>query len=163
MPDLTLPAKSTPSLFADMRGHHIAIRVPDRDIVIQWYRDKLDWRVTHTWPHADQQLAYLAPPNDDHFMVELLAGGDLGPHMAPACKDLGESLRHAGYHHFCLTVADIEATMNELRRRDVTILAEPFQVSEIGRKIAFFADPFGNVIELAEIIQSRLHEGAKTV
>ncbi|SCW60508.1 Glyoxalase-like domain-containing protein [Rhizobium mongolense subsp. loessense] len=85
-------------------------------------------------------------------MVELLAGGDPGPHPVRVYKDLDDSLRHAGYHHFCLTVADIEATVEELRRRDVNILTGPFQVDEISRKIAFFPDPFGNVIELAEVI-----------
>lgn len=152
MADFTLPAKSPSSLFADVRGHHVAIRVPDRDAAIQWYQDKLDWRVIHTWLHADLQLAFLAPPNDDRFMVELLGGGDLGRQTVPACEDLSDSLRHAGYHHFCLTVADIQAAVAELRRRDVRILTEPFQVDEISRKIAFFADPFGNVIELAEAI-----------
>ncbi|EJJ25150.1 hypothetical protein PMI11_06594 [Rhizobium sp. CF142] len=61
-------------------------------------------------------------------------------------------MRHASYHHFCLTGADIEATVEELRRRNVKILTEPFQVNEISRKIAFFADPFRNVVELAEVI-----------
>ena len=152
MADFNMPEESTSSLLADVRGHHVAIRVPDRDTAIKWYRDKLDWRVIHTWTYDDQQLAYFAPPDDDRFMVELLAGGDLGPHPVRIYRDLGDSLRHAGYHHFFLTVADIDATMDELRRRDVNILTEPFQVDEISRNIAFFADPFGNVIELAEVI-----------
>ncbi|MCR5942656.1 VOC family protein [Ochrobactrum sp. XJ1] len=140
----------TSSLFADVRGHHVAIRVPDRDVAIKWYQDKLGWRVVHMWPYGDQQLAFLAPPDDDRFMVELLAGGH--PHPLPPYKDLTDSLSYAGYHHFCLTVSDIEATIDELRRRAVNILVEPFQVDEISSKIAFIADPFGNVIELAEII-----------
>ncbi len=61
-------------------------------------------------------------------------------------------MKHASCHHFCLTGADIEATVEELRRRNVKILTEPFQVNEISRKIAFFADHFGNVVELAEVI-----------
>lgn len=154
--DFNPQVESTSSLFADIRGHHIAIRVPDRDVAIKWYQDKLDWRVVYMWTYGDQQLAFLAPPNDDRFMVELLAGGDPSPHPLPPYKDLADSLRYAGYHHFCLTVADIEATMDELRRRDVNILIEPFQVDEISRKIAFVADPFGNVIELAEVIQPRI-------
>lgn len=155
MADFALPAKSTSSLFADVRGHHVAIRVPDRDVAIKWYQDKLDWRVVHMWAYGDQQLAFLVPLNDDRFMVELLAGGDPSPHPLPPYKDLADSLRYAGYHHFCLTVDDIEAAMDELRRRDVNILIEPFQVDEISCKIAFIADPFGNVIELAEVIQPR--------
>ncbi|MGO7733122.1 VOC family protein [Rhizobium leguminosarum] len=152
MPDFRLPEKNTSSVFSDVRGHHVAIRVPDRDIAIQWYQEKLDWRVVHKWPYADEQLAYLAPPNDDGFMVELLGGGQPGPIAGPSYQDLGESLAYAGYHHFCLTVADIEATVGELRRRGVTIVTEPFQLDDISRKLAFFADPFGNLIELAEVI-----------
>jgi lactoylglutathione lyase/glyoxylase I family protein len=49
-------------------------------------------------------------------------------------------------------VSDIEATVSELRARGVTILTEPFTLEAIRRKLAFFADPFGNLIELAEII-----------
>lgn len=155
MADLNPQGESRSSLFADMRGHHVAIRVPDRDVAIKWYQDKLDWRVVHMWAYGDQQLAFLAPPDDDRFMVELLAGGDPGPHPLPPYKDLADSLRYAGYHHFCMAVSDIEATIDELRRRAVNILVEPFQVDEINCKIAFVADPFGNVIELAEAIPHR--------
>ena len=37
-----------------------------------------------------------------------------------------------------------------LRARSVAIIAEPFILPTISRKLAFFADPFGNLIELAE-------------
>jgi glyoxylase I family protein len=39
-----------------------------------------------------------------------------------------------------------------LREPGVTIVAEPFILPAINRKLAFFADPFGNLIELAEVI-----------
>jgi len=67
-------------------------------------------------------------------------------------SDLGQSLNYAGYHHFCLTVTSIDATVRELRRRGVTIVTEPFVLDVISRKLAFFADPWGNLIELAEIL-----------
>jgi catechol 2,3-dioxygenase-like lactoylglutathione lyase family enzyme len=152
MADFNLPNKITTSPFSDVKGHHVAIRVPDRAIAIAWYQEKLDWRVVHKWPYADEELAYLAPPNDDRFMVELLGGGDPGPKPAPTYTDLGDSLGHAGYHHFCLIVKNIEETVAELRRRDVAIITEPFQLDAISRKLAFFSDPFGNLIELAEVI-----------
>ena len=152
MSDFALPARNSASAFAEMRGHHVAVRVSDFAIAKQWYVEKLDFRVIHEWPFADEQLAYLAPPNDDHFIVELLGGGDPLPIDAPAYADLGESLRYAGYHHFCITVADIDRTVAELRSRGVTIVTEPFTLDVICRKLAFFADPFGNLIELAQII-----------
>ena len=152
MADLTMPAANTASAFADMRGHHVALRVPDFDVAKNWYVEKLDFRVVHEWPFADERLAYLAPANDDHFMIEILGGGDPLPIDAPAYKDLADSLRYSGLHHFCINVADIEASVAELRRRGVTIVAEPFKLDDISRKLAFFADPFGNLIELAEVI-----------
>jgi lactoylglutathione lyase/glyoxylase I family protein len=152
MTDFQMPAKNTASAFANMHGHHVALRVPNYETAKSWYVDKLDFRVVHEWPFADEQLAYLAPANDDHFMIELLGGGDPLPIDAPAYKDLADSLRYSGYHHFCINVADIEATVAELRKRGVTIVTEPFKLDDISRKLAFVADPFGNLIELAEIV-----------
>ena len=83
MADFTLPTRNTASPFANMRGHHVAIRVPDFEVARDWYVEKLDFRVVHEWPFADERLAYLAPANDDHFMVEILGGGDPLPMMRP--------------------------------------------------------------------------------
>jgi lactoylglutathione lyase/glyoxylase I family protein len=46
----------------------------------------------------------------------------------------------------------MDKTVAELKARGVTIVTEPFQLDAISRKLAFFVDPFGNLIELAEII-----------
>jgi glyoxylase I family protein len=97
-------------------------------------------------------LAYLAPPNDDHFYVEILGGGDPGPIEVRPYTDLGDSLRFAGFHHYCLNVRSVDETVAKLRARGVTIVTEPFVLAAISRKLAFFADPFGNLVELAEIL-----------
>ena len=152
MTNFTLPTRNTASAFADMRGHHVALRVTDFAVAKAWYTEKLDFRVVHEWPFADEQLAYLAPANDDGFMIELLGGGDPLPIDAPTYTDLGDSLRYAGYHHFCINVTSIDATVAELKARGVTIVTEPFQLDAISRKLVFLADPFGNLIELAEIV-----------
>jgi catechol 2,3-dioxygenase-like lactoylglutathione lyase family enzyme len=152
MADFTLPPKNPASIFAGMRGHHVGIRVRNFAESKRWYVEKLDFRVVHEWPYADEELAYLAPANDDGFMIELLAGGDPLPIEAPAYTDLGDSLRHAGYHHFCINVPDIEKTVADLRARGVTIVTEPFKLDAISRKLAFLADPSGNLIELAQVV-----------
>lgn len=146
------PAINPHSPFASMQGHHVAVRVPDFDAAKRWYVEKLDFRVIHEWPYADQQLAYLAPATDDSFYVEILGDGTPGPIPKPVYTDLGDSLRLAGYHHFCLNVSSVDDTVAELRRRDVTIVTEPFVLPVIQRKLAFLADPFGNLIELAELL-----------
>ena len=152
MSDFNLPIKNAASPFAGWRGHHVGVRVKDLNEAKNWYVEKLDFRVVHEWPYADEQLAYIAPPNDDAFMVELLGGGDPLPIDAPKYSDLGDSLRHAGYHHFCINVPDIEKAVADLRARGVKIVTEPFKLDAISRKLAFFADPSGNLIELAEIV-----------
>jgi catechol 2,3-dioxygenase-like lactoylglutathione lyase family enzyme len=146
------PAKNLASKLASMAGNHVAVRVPDFDQAVRWYVEKLDFRVVHQWPYADQKLAYVAPATDDNFTVELLAGGVPKPIPKPVYTDLGDSLRLAGYHHFCLTVANIEAAIEELRKRGVTVVTEPFYLEAINRKLAFISDPFGNLIELAESV-----------
>ena len=152
MPVINIPARNENSPFASMKGHHVAVRVPDYEAAKRWYVEKLDFRVIHEWPYADQKLAYVGPPTDDHFYVELLGDGDPKPIPKPVYADLGDSLRLAGYHNFCLNVADMDATVAELRRRDVTIVTEPFELPVISRRLAFIADPFGNLIELAQVL-----------
>ena len=108
---VNIPARNDKSPFASMKGHHIAVRVPDFAAAKQWYVDKLDFRVVREWPYADQHLAYLAPATDDAFLIELLGDGQPGPIPKPTYQDLGDSLRLAGFHHFCLNVASIDETV----------------------------------------------------
>lgn len=135
-----------------MRGHHVAIRTPSLAEAKDFYVGKLDFRVIAEWDYADEKLAYLAPPTDDHFYVEVLGGGDNLPTEVRPYTDLADSLKYRGYHHFCLTVTNIDETVATLRARGVPIVAEPFVLPAISRRLAFFADPFGNLIELAQVL-----------
>ena len=135
-----------------MRGHHVAIRTPDLESAKRWYVDTLDFRVIAEWDYVDEKLAYLAPPTDDHVYLEILGGGHERPRDVRPYSDLGDSLKYAGYHHFCVHVSSVDETVSQLRARDVTIVAEPFVVAAISRRLAFFCDPFGNLIELAEVL-----------
>jgi catechol 2,3-dioxygenase-like lactoylglutathione lyase family enzyme len=152
MTDFIPPARNNGSPFADMRGHHVAIRTPDLETAKRWYVEKLDFRVIAEWDYADEQLAYVAPATDDHFYVEILGGGDPTPVDVRLYTDFGDSLKYAGQHHFCLTVKSVDETIETLRARGVTIVTEPFELPAIGRRLAFFSDPFGNLIELAGVL-----------
>lgn len=151
MPVQHPPKLDRTSFFASMRGHHVAVRVPDLEAEKAFFVEKLDFRVVHEWPYADQQLAYVAPPNDDNFYVEILGGGIPTPIARASYQGLADSLRYGGYHHACFQVDDVDGTVAELRRRGVVIVTEPFDLPVIQRRLAFFADPFENLFELAEI------------
>src|SRR5262249_934541 len=117
-----------------------------------WFVDKLDFRVVHEWPYGDLHLAYVAPPTDDDFFIEIL--GDGKPAPQPRYPDLAASLVEPAYHHFCLRVASVDATLAEVRRRGVHIVGEPFELEAISRRLAFFADPWGNLFELAQVLKT---------
>ena len=152
MADLVPPAHNRASPFADMRGCHVAVRTPSLAEAKEFYVGALDFRVVAEWPFADEQLTYLAPPTDDHFYIEVLGGGERLPTEVRPYTDLGDSLKYRGYHHFCLNVTSVDATIATLRSRGVEVVTEPFVLPAISRKLAFFADPFGNLIELAEVL-----------
>ena len=152
MADFTPPPKNSASPFADMRGAHVAVRTPNLADAKDFYVGKLDFRIIAEWDYADEKLAYLAPPTDDHFYIEVLGGGNTLPTEVRPYTDLGDSLKYRGYHHFCLSVTNVDETIAKLRSRGIKIVTEPFVLPAISRKLAFFCDPFGNLIELAEVL-----------
>src|SRR5882672_8446816 len=102
------PARNPKSSFSSMRGHHGAVRVPDYEVEKRWFVEKLEFRIIQEWPYEDQRLAYLAPPNDDNFHIEILGDGTMPPIAKTKYKDLSDSLRYAGFHHVCLEVDDVD-------------------------------------------------------
>jgi len=152
MTDFTPPPRNTASPFADMRGRHVAVRTPSLAEAKEFYVGKLDFRVIAEWDFADEKLAYLAPPTDDDFWIEVLGGGNPSPTEARPYADLGDSLKYRGYHHVCFNVTSVDNTVAALRSRGVSIVVEPFVLPVISRKLAFFCDPFNNLIELAEVL-----------
>ncbi len=146
--ELTHPPRNPASPFASFKGHHTAVRVSDYEEAKNWYTEKLDFRVVQEWPWGGFQVAYLAPPTDDGFHVEIIGGGV--PRPKTAYTEGLDSLKDAGYHHFCLRVANVDEALAELRRRGVTSLGEPFEIKEIDSRLALLADPWGNIVELSQ-------------
>jgi glyoxylase I family protein len=57
-------------------------------------------------------------------------------------------LKTPGIRHLALTVADFDAALADLRRKNVTFLTEP-QESK-GNRTVFFTDPEGNILHLLQ-------------
>ena len=100
MPLEQLPSTNFRSPFASLTGNHVAVRVPDLEEAKRWYIEKLDFRLVIEWTFGDLKLAYVAPPTDNTFYVELIGGGSPIPERP--YSDLVNSLELAGYHHLCL-------------------------------------------------------------
>lgn len=149
----TMPALNPQSKLAELSGNHVGIRVPDYAAAIKWYTEKLDFRIIHEWDYADEKLAYLAPANSNDFWIEILAGGKL---TVPKARytDLGKSLEVAGFHHICMHVTNLKNILAELKSRGVTTIGQTFYLDAIHRNLAFIQDPWGNMIELAEVVNT---------
>jgi glyoxylase I family protein len=131
-----------------MRGHHTGIRYPDFEAARSFWVDTLDWRVLQTWPYGELTLAYVSPPDQDEFHLEILAGP--GATAQPQYPDVDASLGAAGYNHVCLSVDSVDDTLAELRKRGVDVVDAPFEIDDISARLAFFRDPWGNMFELSE-------------
>jgi glyoxylase I family protein len=137
---------------AGWRGHHAALRVPDYAAGIDWYTRTLGLRVLAEWPFGDLKLAFLAPPGDDSFRIELFGDGSPSPVEARPWTDLADSLKYRGFHHVCFSVPDVDATVARLRSLGVPIALEPTDIPPIRSRIAFLSDPWGNFVELAQVL-----------
>jgi lactoylglutathione lyase/glyoxylase I family protein len=148
------PAQNSSSPFASFRGHHVGLRVRDFEAARDWYVEKLDFRVLHSWTGMGLSWAYLSPAADDNFHLELM-GGPV-QQESPVLDSVIESLSSAGYLHFCLEVDDVAAALTELEKRGVAVTLPVMENPEISRKLAFVRDPWGNMIELAQRTSSAL-------
>jgi glyoxylase I family protein len=109
-----------------------------------------------TWPYGELTLAYVMPPNQDDYHLEILAGP--GAAAQTVYGDVDASLAVNGFNHVCLSVDSVDDTLTELRRRGVDIVNPPFEIEDISARLAFFRDPWGNMFELSERVNaSHIH------
>jgi len=143
---IQLPEKNSKSIFISMRAAHVGLRATDYEGLIKWYTEKLEFRIIRKFNVGELKMAFLAPANDDNFWVEVLSGGITGYHRNPTQPII------SGFQHFCIDVDSVDQTLAELRKREVQVMREPFNVPIIGKRCGFISDPYGNVIEFTENI-----------
>lgn len=134
-----------PSLTAD----HVCFGVDDMQAVIDWYARVLGFRVEKRWTVAElpgRELAYIVGP--DGFRIELISGGT-GP-RSPTGADFAEHLSVRGANHLCFRVSDVDEAVFTIEKAGVQTFFPPTDYP-VGaeRRIAFFKDVEGNVIEFA--------------
>lgn len=126
---------------------HVGISVTpeDLDATLDWYSSKLDFAVDRRFVVDGTMFAFIVSGG---VKIELVAGAS---HRDEApTDDLLASLDSERLHHFCIAVEDLDATVSQLRDRDVQLIGGPMDVPAIGQRIAFITDNIGNIIELAE-------------
>ena len=142
--------------------HHVAVSVSDMETALAFYRDLLGFDVVQEadWdrdsPLADQVIGL---PESAARMSMLRAGNahiELFQYSNPPAEDRRARPCDHGYTHFALQVEDIQAEYDRLQTGGMSFVGPPV---DFGTSSAIYgADPFGNVIELYEIRDSRLSQ-----
>lgn len=145
-----MSASATPEIspFSAWTARHAGIRVPDLEAARQWYMERLDFQPGWTLEHGATRFGFMAPAGDRHFGIELVGNPDGAER--PPYDDLPQSHNLMGWHHLCLHCDDVDGSVAALKERGVAIVSGPFDVGALGIRIAFFADPWGNLFELLQ-------------
>ena len=130
--------------------HHYCVVVPDLEEAVRWYSEMLDFDVVERrfgFPEAGTEIAHLV--NDGGIRIELIAreGSVAGP---DAGRDVFDALLVQGSKHIGFLVEDMEAAVDELRRRGVEFVMEPNAVEPAGVTNFWIRDPGGTLIEFDE-------------
>ena len=129
------------------RIHHIGVPVSDLDVGVAWYRAALGLT-----PDAESGLpgavAFMVAPSGER--LELLAVG-----VEPTAWDDPIAALRAGVPHTAWTVDDLDAVHARAVEAGGRSVWPPRVTPEPGLRIAFVADPDGNLVELL----SRDHVG----
>jgi catechol 2,3-dioxygenase-like lactoylglutathione lyase family enzyme len=139
------------ALFAETQIHHIALRVADAAASKAWFLTMLDFQVNREFSYGGMDFVWLCPAESKTSVIELIGGGALA--SRPPYENALDSFGQPGFHHICLQVNDLEQVISEFRRRDVKILIDVTAGAPgIGvEKVAFIADPWGNIFELLQL------------
>lgn len=110
---------------------HVAIVVADLDKAVAFYRDVLGLTL-HEVEEVSEQQVKTAIFGTGMGRVELVAPTSEDSGVARFLKKRGE-----GLHHICLEVADIEATLAQLKASGAPLIDEVPKAGAGGAKVAF--------------------------
>ena len=129
--------------------HHIALRVEDVEAATKWLTTMLGFRVQREFQVADRDFVFLSPGGAETPVIELV-GGPVDERQLP--ENIPDMMKLAGWHHLCLQVRNVEQCVSDLRRRGVKIIIDGMDGPPgLGvEKVAFIADPWGNICELLQ-------------
>jgi lactoylglutathione lyase len=136
---------------------HVGISVADLGRAADWYCAALGLAREFEFevPHAGLRGAMLLSATG--YRVELLErDGSARPGPLPGGPD--EAALRRGFGHMCLDVPDVDAAHAALLAAGATDRMAPRASPEPGVRMAFVADPEGNLIELIDRTASRDRE-----
>ena len=134
-----------------VRFDHVGISVPDLDAAITWYRETLNLAAGPVFavPGTDLRGAMLLHASG--WRVELLHRPGALPGLPTGSAS--EAAGTLGYGHMCLRVdspEEVDAQFRRLVAAGAAVRMRPQAAPRAGARMAFVADPYGNLIELID-------------
>jgi methylmalonyl-CoA/ethylmalonyl-CoA epimerase len=130
-----------------MKIEHIALAVADLEAAVAHYADVWGLTVDHRERVEDQGVEEAMIPVGDTY-IQLLAPTGPDTTVGRFVERNGE-----GLHHIAYEVADLEATLADLKAKGVRLIDEEPRLGGRGHMVAF-VHPKGNHGLLVELIQS---------
>ena len=118
--------------------HHVAIFTRDLPALEHFYTRTLGLPVTKRWDDANIIFIDVGSTH-----IELIGRDTVEGEQQP--RPIGQGV---GLNHLALAVADTDSAYRELVEKGVPTLREPTTFQDV--RIAFFADPDGNILELVQ-------------
>ncbi|MEU4222859.1 VOC family protein [Nonomuraea sp. NPDC026600] len=127
---------------------HVGLNVGDLDAMTAWYAGALGLETEFTFALAEVGLRGVMLRSPAGYRIELLhrAGGVPGPRAANPAE---AALTH-GFGHFALDAPDVDAAYDALLAAGASERMPPRPSPEPGVRMAYVADPEGNLIELLD-------------
>jgi glyoxylase I family protein len=112
---------------------HTAIASPDPKRLADWYVQHLDFRINFTYDGN-----YFVRAADGSMLEIIPSVGERAP----------QQMKDPGIRHLAVSVDNFDAAAQELKKRKVVFLGEPFTTQ--GNRLVFFSDCDGNILHLIQ-------------
>lgn len=112
--------------------HHIGIAVSKLDGAVDFYRDILGLKLEGIHVVEEQKVRVAFFSTSGETRIELLEPTDSQSSVAKFIEKRGE-----GIHHIALKVGNIEAVLEGLKKKGLTLIDEKPRIGVNGAKIAF--------------------------
>jgi lactoylglutathione lyase len=144
-----LPRATTPrGPRKDIRFDHVGLNVASLDEMRDWYAGALGLEVEYEFALEEFGFSGAMLLSPEGWRLELLHRvGNVAGIVVDRPMDAAMT---RGFGHLALTVDDLEATYDRLLAAGAASRMPPSQSPEPGVRIAFVADPEGNLVELLD-------------
>jgi catechol 2,3-dioxygenase-like lactoylglutathione lyase family enzyme len=135
------------------RLDHVGLSVADLGAAAAWYREALGYRTELELrvEAIDLDIVMLVHP-DHGDRLELLHRP--GSRPGPRAADPAQAASRHGFGHVALDVTDLDGTFRRLVGLGARAVLPPQDSPEKGVRMAFVADPEGNLLELLSRVPS---------